>query len=59
MLWLARCNAVIEDEQAVSIVILGPLRLKNHEMRFDSSAGPVPVAVYFGALSMSYACISQ
>jgi hypothetical protein len=41
------------EEQAVSMVTLGPLRLKNHEMRFERRAGPVPVAVYLGALSMS------
>jgi hypothetical protein len=33
MLWQPICIAVIEDEHAVSMVILGPLRLKNHEMR--------------------------
>jgi hypothetical protein len=43
MLWQARCIAVIEDEHAVSMVMLGPLRLKNHEIRFARIEPPVPV----------------
>jgi hypothetical protein len=39
-------RAVSDDEQAVSIVALGPFKLKNHETLLERSAGPVPVAVY-------------
>jgi len=35
-LWQAKCNPTNEDEQALSMPMLGPFKLKNHEMRFDS-----------------------
>lgn len=59
MLWQAICIAVIEDEHAVSMVMLGPLRLKNHEIRFDKMDVPKPVAEYFGIASRSKAWRSQ
>lgn len=59
MLWQAICIAVIEDEHAVSMVMLGPLRLKNHEIWFDKMEVPKPVAEYFGILSRSKAWRSQ
>jgi hypothetical protein len=55
MLWQAMCIAVIEDEHAVSMVMLGPLKLKNHETRFDKMEVPKPVAEYFGIASRSKA----
>jgi hypothetical protein len=36
ILWHPKWNADKLDEHAVSMVIEGPLRLKNHEIRFDA-----------------------
>lgn len=48
----------MEDEHAVSRLILGPFMLKNHEMRFDMMADPVPVPWYRGKSSRSQASMS-
>ena len=42
--WHARCKAYRLEEQAVSMVKLGPRRSKNQDTRFDNIALPVPVA---------------
>lgn len=42
-LWHPKCRAAMDDEQAVSRLILGPLKSKNHEILFDMMAEPVPV----------------
>ena len=45
MLRQARCSATSEDEQAVSIVMLGPRRSNTYEMRFAAMLPVLPVIV--------------
>src|ERR1051325_6499497 len=49
----ARSKATSPDEQAVSIVMLGPLRLNIQLRRFDRIAALEPLAKYFGIRSGS------
>lgn len=48
----------MEEEQAVSRLILGPLRLKNHDILLDMIAAPLLVAWFFGRSSGSTCIIS-
>jgi hypothetical protein len=45
-LWQARCTATKDDEHAVSMVRLGPLRSSAYEMRPEAAYRPVPVVEY-------------
>lgn len=57
-LWHPKCRAAMDDEQAVSKLILGPLKSKNHDILLDIMADPVPVPWYRGRSSGSEPNIS-
>ena len=44
--WVASCSATNEDEQAVSMVMLGPRRSYTKEIRLDSMVNVPAVAVW-------------
>ena len=44
--WTASCNATKEDEQAVSIVMLGPRKSYTNEIPLDSMVNVPAVAVW-------------
>jgi hypothetical protein len=52
-LWQAKCRAVRAVEHPVSTVILGPLKSKKCERRFEIIAAPLPVRKYRGKVSGS------
>lgn len=41
MLWTAKWRATSDDEHAVSRLMLGPFKSKNHEIRFEIMAVPI------------------
>src|SRR5215469_3436764 len=51
--WLPKWKQTRDDEQAVSIVMLGPRRSKKYEIRLDRMLLPQPIIVYFGYILRS------
>lgn len=56
--WQARSNATILLEHAVSMFMLGPLRLKNQLIRLARRERAPPVVACFGSISASLKVIN-